>query len=148
MLATSASRPAILSDTMRLVRLEKLSAKMNWPNRVSQFSGCHSAATGGVSVARVSVTTGGSASSAFTLASSCVRSSNGQTAGCFKKLRDAQSSFCPRRCQVTNRAQATWAPSGFLEAVSDPVKGFDHLEIVVHDLELLAQSLDVTIDGA
>ncbi len=38
--------------------------------------------------------------------------------------------------------------SGFLEAVAHPVQGFDHLEIVVHHLELLAQPLDVAVDGA
>jgi len=37
---------------------------------------------------------------------------------------------------------------GFLEAVSDAVERFDHLEIVVHHLELLAQPLDVAVDGA
>src|SRR3954449_4339048 len=38
--------------------------------------------------------------------------------------------------------------SGFLEAVADAVEGFDHFEIVIHDLELLAQPLDVAVDGA
>ena len=31
----------MLSETMRRVRLEKLKAKMNCPNRRSQPSGCH-----------------------------------------------------------------------------------------------------------
>jgi hypothetical protein len=36
MLATSATRPARLSETIRRVRLEKLRAKKNCPARVSQ----------------------------------------------------------------------------------------------------------------
>src|SRR3569832_2041451 len=38
--------------------------------------------------------------------------------------------------------------SGFLETVSDPVESLDHLEFVVDDFELLAQPLDVAVDGA
>src|SRR5215217_9043421 len=38
--------------------------------------------------------------------------------------------------------------SGFLEAVADAVERLDHLELVVDDLELLAQPLDVAVDGA
>src|SRR6187401_1979697 len=38
--------------------------------------------------------------------------------------------------------------SGFLEAVADTVQGLDHVEVVVGDLELLAQPLDVAVDGA
>ena len=36
----------------------------------------------------------------------------------------------------------------FLEAIADAVERFDHLEVVVHQLELLAQPLDVAVDGA
>ncbi|WGR94319.1 hypothetical protein MTX20_08480 [Bradyrhizobium sp. ISRA435] len=39
MLATSATSPARLSETMRRVRLENDSAKKNWPARRSQPSG-------------------------------------------------------------------------------------------------------------
>src|SRR5215210_2344748 len=38
--------------------------------------------------------------------------------------------------------------SPFLEAVSDPVQRLDHLEARIDDLELLAQPLDVAVDGA
>src|SRR3954449_3448524 len=37
--------------------------------------------------------------------------------------------------------------SAFLEAVADAVEGLDHVEGVVDDLELLAQALDVAVDG-
>ena len=82
MLATSASRPAMLSETMRRVRLEKLRAKKNCPARRSHPSGCHPAA-GGFSAARLSMTTG-AVSSALRLASGCVRSSNGQNRRLFQ----------------------------------------------------------------
>src|SRR6266540_2825285 len=106
MLATSATRPARFSDTMRRVRLEKLSAKKNWPARRSQPSGRCQPCAGGASMATLSRTRAGEAPSAFRLG------------------------------------------SGFVEAVAHTVQGFDHLEIVVHDLELLAQPLDVAVDGA
>src|SRR5947208_13085034 len=38
--------------------------------------------------------------------------------------------------------------SSLFEAVADAVKGLDHLKIVVHHLELLAEPLDVAVDGA
>src|ERR1700674_3947800 len=40
------------------------------------------------------------------------------------------------------------AGSALLEAVADTIERFDHLEVVVHRLELLAQALDVAVDGA
>src|SRR5262245_43331011 len=36
----------------------------------------------------------------------------------------------------------------FLKTIADAIKRFDHLEIVVNDLEFLAQTLDVAVDGA
>src|ERR1700731_3678609 len=38
--------------------------------------------------------------------------------------------------------------SSFLEAIADAIKGLDHLEIVIHDLEFLAQALDVAVNRA
>ena len=38
--------------------------------------------------------------------------------------------------------------SGFSEAVADTIERFDHLEVVVDRLELLAQPLDVAVDRA
>src|SRR5712691_4064463 len=38
--------------------------------------------------------------------------------------------------------------SNFLEPIADTVKRFDHVEVVVGALELLAQPLDVAVDGA
>ena len=40
-----------------------------------------------------------------------------------------------------------WALLLLLEAVADAVERLDHLEIVVDGLELLAQPLDVAVDG-
>src|SRR5579863_5051059 len=48
-----------------------------------------------------------------------------------------------RSCPVT----ATGALLLF-EAIAHAVEGLDHLEVVVHGLELLAQPLDVAVDGA
>src|SRR5215208_7782843 len=38
--------------------------------------------------------------------------------------------------------------SGFLEAITDAIQRLDHVEGVVHRLELLAQTLDVAVDRA
>src|SRR4029079_13571886 len=38
--------------------------------------------------------------------------------------------------------------SKLLEAVTDPVERLDHVEIIVDGFELLAQPLDVAVDGA
>src|SRR6478672_11809416 len=38
--------------------------------------------------------------------------------------------------------------SDLLEAIADAVQRFDHVEVVVDRLELLAQPLDVAVDGA
>src|SRR5207244_1039017 len=38
--------------------------------------------------------------------------------------------------------------SAFLETVADAVQRLDHVEIVIGRLELLAQPLDVAVDGA
>src|SRR3954464_2378417 len=55
-----------------------------------------------------------------------------------------------RRAWVAEAASAgisSPAPmSGFLEAISDAIEGFDHLELVVDLLELLSQPLDVAVD--
>src|SRR5260370_15683783 len=83
MLATSATRPARFSDTMRRVRLEKLSAKKNCPALRSQPSGRCQPCADGFSKLAPSSTRDDEASSALRLESGCVRSSNGQTAGCF-----------------------------------------------------------------
>src|SRR3954466_7660461 len=38
--------------------------------------------------------------------------------------------------------------SAFLEAIADAVERLDHFEVRIGDLELLAQPLDVAVDGA
>src|SRR6516165_7106202 len=78
MLATSASRPAILSETMRRVRLEKESVKRNCPARLSQLSGRCQPLIGGLSSgAMLSSTKDDEAFSVFSPESGGVRSSNG-----------------------------------------------------------------------
>src|SRR5215472_12171578 len=44
--------------------------------------------------------------------------------------------------------EAVPASSAIAVTVSDAIQRLDLLEIVVHDLELLAQPLDVAVDGA
>jgi hypothetical protein len=76
-----------------------------------------------------------------------------KTDGCFKGLSATSIAFACylKPYYLRSRAASVGKPhnqsanrircvrhSGFLEAVSDPVQGFDHLEFVVHDLELLA----------
>src|SRR5579871_1810354 len=147
MLATSASRPAILSETMRRVRLEKESVNRNWPARLSQPSGRIHGLTG-VSETAPSMPSDVDPSSAFTPGSSCVRSSKGNTA-----FEMATAASYPRRRQPhptpsRRRGQALTALSDFLETVTDAIKRLNHLEIVIDDLEFLAQPLDVAVDGA
>src|SRR5216684_7398458 len=138
MLATNATRPARLSETMR-------------PARRSQPSSRCQPRTGGLSMATPSNARDAETPSAFRLGSGCVRSSNGQNCRLFSMapLEDALPLSYPRQASasVNNQPVSAWQ-SGFLEAVADAVQGFDHLEIVVHDLELLAQPLDVAVDGA
>src|SRR6476659_4145445 len=152
MLATSATRPARFSETMRRVRLEKLSAKKNCPARRSQPSGRCQPCAIGFSTARLSSARDGEAPSEFRLASGCVRSSNGQNCRLFRIASlSRRVALHPtpdgRRRQLTN-ARQTPQKSGFLETVTDAVQRFDHLEVVIDDLELLAQPLDVAVDGA
>src|ERR1700746_4119352 len=75
MLATSARRPAILSETMRRVRLEKESVNRNCPARLSQLSGRRHPVTGGVSASAASRTTEEDTPGSFSPESGCVRSS-------------------------------------------------------------------------
>src|SRR3954447_15324223 len=51
----------------------------------------------------------------------------------------ARAAASRREAHVTS----TRAASGFLEAITHAVKRFDHLEVIIHDLEFLAQALDV-----
>ena len=90
-------RPARLSETMRRVRLEKLSARKNWPARRSQSSGRASLARARCRRQRFPAASDGEASSAFRLGSGCVRSSNGQNCRLFRYvLRSACLASYPR----------------------------------------------------
>src|ERR1700753_2345688 len=155
--ATSATRPARLSETMRLVRLEKESAKKNWPARCSQPSGQCQPLRPEPSAAVDSRTRAGEAPSLLSSGSGSVRSSKGQTTGCFDASCDllARRAYpIPRHSMSSGRRRqstmcALGAPdSGFLEAVPNPVKSFDHLEIVIGHFEFFAQPLDVAVDRA
>src|SRR4051794_13498915 len=179
MLATSAIRPARLSETMRRVRLENDSAKKNCPARRNQPSiRCQPFACVRASSmeAASSSATAGEAPSAFTPGLGWVRSSNGQTVrlivspiyhvipGCAARTRVYPSLSKSATADLDAQARDPysrrwlWIPgsrsrarndglSGFLKPVANAVEGFDHLEIVVHDLELLAQPFDVAVDG-
>src|SRR5690349_245032 len=80
MLATRATRPARLSETMRRVRLEKESAKKNCPARLSQDSGRQPCAACPPSAERSSAPED-TTSSALGFESGCVRSSNAYARG-------------------------------------------------------------------
>src|SRR6266550_4238291 len=147
MLATRATRPARLSETMRRVRLEKESAKKNCPARRIQPSGRRQPFSPVLSSATRSRSGSSEASSWFRLESSCVRSSNGRAAGCDAPLLWFYASTPNGRMCQSARPPGK-RRSGFLEAIADAVQRLDHLEIVVDHLELLAQPLDVAVDGA
>src|SRR5438309_5803907 len=135
---------------MRRVRLEKLSAKKNCPARRNQPSGRRHPRGDGLSTSTVSIASDDDTSSAFRLESGCVRSSNGQNCRLFRLAPLQARSHCirkERRRQLTNRGPNA-GPSGLLEAIAYPVQRLDHLEFIIHDLELLAQPLDVAVDGA
>src|SRR5689334_6011762 len=142
MLATSATRPARLSETMRRVRLENESAKKNCPARFSQDSGRQPCATCTSSAGR-SGPPGDATSSAAGFESDCVRSSNA-----YARVAAGRAMVPVSWSSVGPDGSRTVRASGFLEAVADAVQRFDHLEIVVGYLELLAQPLDVAVDGA
>src|SRR5215475_11318857 len=149
MLATSASRPAMFRETMRRVRLEKLSVNRNCPARLSHPSGRRQPLSGGLSRPAMSAARDDERSSATNPGAGCVRSSNGQ-----HLLRVTGEHPYPSILAQASRgvsAQARMCPqreSGFLEAIPHAVERFDHLEIIVHDLEFLAQPFDVAVDGA
>src|ERR1700746_78225 len=135
MLATSASRPAMFSDTMRRVRLEKESVNRNCPARLSQLSGRRQPVTGCVSASAASMTTEVDTPGSFRPESGCVRSS---TADCFSS--SSPAILPPSDDGVAKARQANFR-SGFLETIADPVERFDHLEFLIDHLELLAQPL-------
>src|SRR5205823_13304662 len=141
MLATRATRPARLSETIRRVRLEKESAKKNCPARRNQPTGRRQPFSPALSSATRSRSGSSEASSWFRLESSCVRSSNGPAAGCDAPL--CNSTPNGRMCQSAHPPAER--RSGFLEAIADSVQRLDHLEIVVDHLELLAPPPDVAV---
>src|ERR1700751_6435532 len=102
MLATSASRPAMLSETMRRVRLEKDSVNRNCPARLSQLSGRCQPLIGGLSRSTPSSTKDDEAFSALTLGSGGVRSSNGWH---FYRLTGANPTPDGRGVSALNRAE-------------------------------------------
>src|SRR5260370_25467563 len=63
-------------------------------------------------------------------------------------MRAAFASY-PRQTGTSVTKTRPSAPkSDLLEAIAHSVQGFYHFEIVVHDLEFLAQPLDVAVDGS
>src|SRR5690242_9663451 len=57
----------------------------------------------------------------------------------------ATSSARPRSASAPGATGAS--ASSLLEAISNAIERFDHLEVVVDLLELLAQALDMAVDG-
>src|SRR5207244_4324791 len=159
MLATRATRPARLSETIRRVRLENDSAKKNCPARRNQPSGRRQPWLCALSSATRTRSSDADAFSWFRPGSGCVRSSNGENCRLSRlSLQSAaRAQYYPRRAEASvNKPPAhdpeKWTPvfrkdhaqtkdekaknenSGFLEAVADAVKRLDHLEIVVDHL--------------
>src|ERR1700761_3200809 len=134
MLATSASRPAIFSETMRRVRLEKESVNRNWPARLSQLSGRCQPLRAGFSTTSC-MAKDDVAFSAVTPGSGCVRSSNSHPPA--KPPTHPTPIGYRRQRALTARSSAPLRLS-FLEAVTHSIESLDHLEIVVDHFELLA----------
>src|SRR6266550_3285583 len=132
MLMTSANKPATLRMTMRRVRLDEPCATRN-----RQRERMNPAARRSHPGARRGGTSPISAAAGDTLA---VRSST----FCYVRWRARALKKISRRCSTAIRATV----SAFLETVADAVKRLDHVEIVIGSLELLAQPLDVAVDGA
>src|SRR5690606_28351642 len=65
-----------------------------------------------------------------------------------KRLSRIRTSGCGLSIAGSFTGASRRRPLLLLEAVSYAVKRFDHLEFVVDRLELLAQPLDVAVDGA
>src|SRR3569833_1065802 len=145
MLATSATRPARLSETMRRVRLEKDSAKKNCPARRNQPSGRRQPLSP-VSSATRSRSRSSEASSWFNVGADFVRSSKFRAAGCDAPLGNS-TLFTPNGRSCQSALPPAKRRSGFLETIADAVQRLDHFEVVVDHLELLAQALDVAVDG-
>src|SRR6478672_9180666 len=131
MLITSASRPATLSRTMRRVRLDELCAtrkrqreRTMWAARRSQPRETRGTAPGDASAA----------TDMFAVRSSTL---------CYVRWRIRTPRKRARRRSTASRLRE----SAFLEAVTDAIERLDHVEIVVGRLELLAQPLDVAVDG-
>src|SRR5690606_6418527 len=114
---TSTSRPAMLSTTMRRVRLEKMVKSRK--RRMAVIS-----LPGGTSIRRQPRRPERGASPA-----DCAPSWVSGWARCGSSVVTALSSL-------------------LLAAIADAVEGLDHLEIVVHGLDLLARPFDVAVDGA
>src|SRR5690348_14358876 len=148
MLATSASSPAMFSETMRRVRLEKESVNRNWPARLNHPSGRSQPFLRGASVSAASGTTEEDISEVFSPASGCVRSSNGQHCRLFRLVLVCGAILPRPKRPLPRKAKKQRFESGFLETIADPVERLYHLEIRINDLELLAQPLDVTVNGA
>src|ERR1700731_2080227 len=124
MLATSASRPAIFSETMRRVGLENESVNRNCPARLSQLSGRCQPFRTGFSAATSSMAKDDVAFSAVTSEYGCVRSSN--------RHPPAKPPIHPppqgrRRQRALSARSSAPLRSSFLETVSHAVQRLDHL---------------------
>src|SRR6266849_1727062 len=133
----SASRPVTLRKMMRRVRLEKLMRTKRCQPRFNRAASRLPFARG----ARPSNRFG--STSSFKLSGVRLSTVDLPVARPRARLRWRRSQEGP-----TPRARPGAPASYLLEAIADAVERFDHVEIVVGALELLAQALDVAVDGA
>src|ERR1051325_724384 len=151
MLIASASSPAMFSRTMRRVRLDDDCAtrKRQVATEGAKNQRTHLRATRHFTPPeRTSATAGAvSAVRSSTLRSRPRSSAPRSRALSLANLRGAPTIRANVLAQLAGNAKAA-AESGFLETIADAVKRLDHVEVVVRHLELLAQALDVAVDGA
>src|SRR5436305_7151880 len=132
MLITSASRPATLSRTIRRVRLDELCAMRN---RQRERRTCAARRN------QPRETRGSSAGDAS--AATDIFAVRSSTLSYVRWRVRAPKVLAPRRSTALRPRE-----SAFLEAVADAVERLDHVEVIVGLLELLAQALDVAVNGA
>src|SRR5436305_6305349 len=131
MLITSASRPATLSSTIRRVRLDELCASRN---RQRERMTCAARRSQPRETRGSSAGDASAATDIFAVRSSTLS---------YVRWRVRAPKVFARRRSTALRPRE----SAFLEAIADAVERLDHVEIVVRLLELLAQPLDVAVDG-
>src|SRR5215471_8343852 len=139
---TSASRPVTLRKMMRRVRLEKLMRT----NRCQLL--CNSSAS------RPPRSGGGGPLSNRSGSTSVLKLSGVRLSTVRPGVSNQESAISRTDPRAPQTLSDYWLltsdsrDSHLLESIADAVERFDHVELVVGTLELLAQPLDVAVDGA